>query len=82
MSALTGYDGTDFYCDVALKGEVSLQKEYESEHVLAYHHTNPLYPFHVVVIPKKHIGFFATLTEEDGPTLMELIEAIKTIAKK
>jgi hypothetical protein len=33
------YRGDDFYCDVALKELVPLQKEYESEHVSAYHHT-------------------------------------------
>lgn len=28
------YSGNDFYCDVALKGKVSLKIEYESEQVL------------------------------------------------
>ena len=45
------YSGVDFYCDVALKGEIPLQKEYESEYVLAYHHTKPHWPVHIVVVP-------------------------------
>jgi histidine triad (HIT) family protein len=76
------YLGTDFYCDVALKGEVPLQKEYESERVLAYHHTKPHWPIHIVVVPKKHISSFTTMSANDMPVLLELFEVIKTIASK
>lgn len=76
------YSGNDFYCDVALKGEVTLQKEYESENVLAYHHTHPHWPVHIVVVPKKHISSFTTLTKEDNSVLIELVEVLKTLAAK
>lgn len=76
------YTGTDFYCDVALKSETPLKKEYESENVLAFHHTNPLYPVHIVVIPKKHISSFTTVTDEEMPIFLEMIRVIKTIAKQ
>lgn len=74
------YTGIDFYCDVALKGETPLKKEYESENVLAFHHTNPLYPVHIVVIPKKHIPSFTTVTDEEMPIFLEMVQVIKTIA--
>lgn len=74
------YSGKDFYCDVALKGKVNLRKEYESENVLAYNHTKPYWPIHIVVIPKKHIGSFTTLSKEDDVIVLELIEVLKTIA--
>jgi hypothetical protein len=35
------YSGTDFYCDIAMRGLITLKKEYESDNVLAFHHTNP-----------------------------------------
>ncbi len=54
------YDGNDFYCDVALKGLMPLKKR--SEHVLAYHHSRPYWPVHIVVIPKKH-----TAPSDDRP---------------
>lgn len=76
------YSGNDFYCDVALKGEIPLKKEYESENVLAYHHTRPFWPVHIVVVPKKHISSFITLTKEDEPILLEIIEVLKTLATK
>ncbi len=76
------YSGNDFYCDVALKGEIPLKKEYESANVLAYHHTRPFWPVHIVVVPKKHISSFTTLSAEDTPILMEMIEVLKTLAAK
>ena len=78
----TNYSGDDFYCDVALKGLVSLRKEYESEAVLAYHHTRPFWPVHIVVIPKKHIASFVTLSADDIPIFLEMVEVMKTLATK
>ena len=45
----------DFYCDEVLRGRTTVEKVLETENVLAFHHTRPFYPVHVVVIPKKHI---------------------------
>ncbi|MEK9175228.1 MAG: HIT domain-containing protein [Patescibacteria group bacterium] len=73
---------TDFYCDVALKDPSSLKKEYESKNVLAYHHTRPHWPIHIVVVPKKHIGSFTDLSDKDTEILLEIIEVIKILAKK
>ena len=76
------YTGNDFYCDVVLKGLVPLKKEYESDHVLAFHHTKPYCPVHIVVVPKKHIPSFTAMTPEDMPTFLEMIEVLKTLAAK
>ncbi len=46
------YTGTDYYCDVALKDTTVLKKEFESDTVLAYHHTRPHWPVHIVIVPK------------------------------
>ena len=74
----TSYAGDDFYCDVALKGIVPLRKEYESEAVLAYHHTRPFWPVHLVVIPKVHVA--SLLTNDDNELLIDLLEAVKSVA--
>ncbi|MBI4088728.1 HIT domain-containing protein [Candidatus Kaiserbacteria bacterium] len=76
------YSGTDFYCDVALKGRVPLDIEYESENVLAYKHTRPHWAVHIIVVPKKHISSFTALTAEDMPLFLELVEVLKTLAGK
>lgn len=76
------YLGNDFYCDIALKGEILLKKEYESENVLAYHHTKPFWPVHIVVVPKRHVPSFTTFTKEDEFIILEIIEVLKTLAAK
>lgn len=49
------YTGNDFYCDVAIPRTVPLNIVYEDEHVLAFHHTKPHWPVHIVVVPKVHV---------------------------
>lgn len=76
------YEGNDFYCDIALKDTAALEKEYESENVLAFHHTRPYWPLHIVVISKKHIPSFTDRTEDDDVVFLEILRVIKMIAKK
>lgn len=76
------YTGNDFYCDIALKDTSALKKEYESENVIAYHHTNPYWPIHIVVVPKKHIPSFTNRDNEDDVIINEIMEVIRTIAQK
>lgn len=76
------YEGNDFYCDVALKPNADIKKEYESENVLAFHHTKPFWPVHIVIIPKKHISSFTTLSKKDAAVATELFNVIQTISKK
>ncbi len=76
------YTGNDYYCDVALKGEIELRKEFESDNVLAFHHTRPYCPVHIVVIPKKHIPSFTNVAKEDEPILGELIDVVKKLAQQ
>jgi histidine triad (HIT) family protein len=70
----------DFYCDEALSGRTPVRKVMETENVLAFHHTRPLYPVHVVVIPKRHIESLLTLEKEDDDLLLELIEVVRQVA--
>ncbi len=70
----------DFYCDEVLSGHTPVEKVHETVNVLAYHHTRPFYPVHLVVIPKKHIPSLIALEEEDNDILLELLSVIKRIA--
>jgi len=72
----------DFYCDEVLSGKIQVIKVIETENVLAYHHTKPSYPVHIVAIPKKHISSLITLEDKDNELLLELIGIIKEVAKK
>ncbi|MEK4329510.1 HIT domain-containing protein [Paenibacillus sp. FSL R7-0312] len=70
----------DFYCDEVLSGKTVVQKVLETDNVLAYHHTRPFYPVHIVAIPKRHISSLITLQDSDNDLLLELIGVIKQVA--
>ena len=70
----------DFYCDEVLSGRTPVTKVFETAEVLAFHHTRPFYPVHVVVIPKRHIDSLLTLAEQDNDLLLELISVIRRVA--
>src|SRR5688500_10478191 len=68
----------DFYCDEVLSGKTQVEKVLETDNVLAYHHTRPFWPTHIVVIPKTHIG--SLLTIDDNGLLLELLDIVKQVA--
>ena len=70
----------DFYCDEVLSGKTQVNKVLETENVLAYYHTKPFYPVHIVAIPKKHISSLITLEESDDQLLLELLKVVKQVA--
>ena len=70
----------DFYCDEVLSGRIEVKRVAETANVLAYHHTRPLWPVHIVVIPKRHIASLLALEESDAPLLLELIQVIREVA--
>ena len=69
----------DFYCEKILSGLIPVKKVLESEHILAFHHTQPQWDPHIVVIPKIHIESFTHLMDENPQILVEMMNVIKTV---
>ncbi len=72
----------DFYCDEVLSGKTSVDVVLETEAVLAYHHTRPFWPVHIVVIPKSHVPSLTDLGDAPPGLLAELMEAVRTVARQ
>ena len=72
----------DFYCDEVLSGRTYVIKVLETDNVLAFHHTRPFWPVHIVVIPKKHIGSLLTIEKKDELLLLELFSVIREVAAR
>jgi len=70
----------NFYCDKVLKGLLDVPVCFENGQVFAFHHTNPIWEQHVVLLPKRHIESLITLEEADNQLLLELMRAAKSIA--
>ncbi|MFZ6002478.1 MAG: HIT domain-containing protein [Actinomycetota bacterium] len=69
----------DFYCDEVLNGRTSVDVVAETDSVLAFHHTRPFWPVHVVVIPKVHVPSLTDLGEHE-PLLSELLAVVREVA--
>ena len=67
----------DFYCEEVLSGKTPVEKVFETENILAYHHTRPFWETHIVVIPKTHVDSLLTVETD---LLDELLEVVKTVA--
>ena len=72
----------DFYCEEVLSGRTPVEVVRETGNVLAYHHTRPFWPVHIVVIPKRHISSLITLEESDDALLLELLRVVREVAKE
>ncbi len=70
----------DFYCDEVLNGRTSVNRVVETDNVLAYHHTRPFWPVHIVVIPKRHIASLVALEAGDNDLLIEMLAVVKQVA--
>lgn len=73
-------DSCDFYCDRILTGRLSVPICFENEQVFAFHHTNPIWEQHVVLLPKRHVESLLSLDEDNNELLLELMRVARKIA--
>jgi len=70
----------DFYCDEALSGRASLKVVAETAEILAFHHTRPFWPLHIVVVPKHHVPSLTDLGDADPAVITALMDVVREIA--
>jgi len=68
------------FCRI-VAGEIPSTQVAEDDHVLAIRDIAPQAPTHVLLMPKRHIGSAADLTEADGPLLGDLFARAADIAR-
>src|SRR3990172_5540355 len=54
----------------------------ETRNVVAYHHQEPSYPFHVLIVPKRNLESIMGLYETDGSLLVEIITVVKSLVEE
>lgn len=69
------------FCKI-IAGEIPSKKVYEDEFVYAFHDIDPQAPFHIIVIPKLHIGSAAEIGNNNSNYVAAIFEAIAQIAKE
>ncbi|HKW77750.1 MAG TPA: HIT domain-containing protein [Candidatus Limnocylindria bacterium] len=76
LRARTGV--ADFFCDEVLTGKTAVEIIAESERAVAYRHTRPEYPAHIVVISRQHLP--SLLESDDLSMQAELIQLVRHVA--
>lgn len=71
---------SDFYCHQAIPGLTPVKVVAETEHVLAFEHTNPAHPVHVVVVPKEHTPSLIDLGDGGVELLAKVMEIVRQVA--
>lgn len=77
---MTNYSGEDIYCDLIIPRNIDIEIIKETNNILAFKHTKPYWPTHIVVVPKKHIPSYLELPV-DSEIARELLSVIQDIAK-
>lgn len=80
MDVGSGYQGSDFYCDVAIPFSDRLVVVHEDDQVLAFHHTRPFWETHLVVVPKRHLASLTSVTAADEQDLRALFSVVQRLA--
>lgn len=71
----------DWYCDDVFSGKLKVDRVYEDELVLAFHHPRPMSEIHVVAVPKAHVSSLLSEEAVDGKLLESMLKAVQTAAK-
>ncbi|MEV0096832.1 HIT domain-containing protein [Streptomyces sp. NPDC050738] len=72
----------DFYCDEALSGRTAVDVVVETDTVLAFHHTHPFWPVHIVVVPKQHVPSLIDLGGGDMSAVHDVLSVVRHVARQ
>lgn len=68
------------FCKI-IEGDIPSIKVYEDDKVLAFNDINPLAPYHILVIPKKHYDSIIDISEDEMDIVSHIHNVINKIAK-
>ncbi len=75
-------DNSDcLFCGI-VAGRVPSETVYETDNVIAFRDINPQAPFHVQIIPRRHISILNDVVPEDWELVGEVVGAAAAIAKR
>lgn len=56
-----------------------LERLRETDHLLAFYHPKPAYPFHVILVPRRRVESIETLSAEDQGFLSDLFSTVQDL---
>ena len=73
---------SDFYCSEVFSGRTQVDVVRETENALAFKHTRPSYPVHIVVVPKQHIRSLTEASGQDWAIVVETLSVVREVARE
>ena len=73
---------SDFYCDEVFSGKTDVRVVAETNDVLAFHHTRPFWPVHIVVVPKAHVPSLTNLGGHRLEVVYQVLDVVREVAAK
>jgi histidine triad (HIT) family protein len=73
---------SDFYCDQIINGNLLVDIVWETENILAFHHTKPYFEVHVVIISKQHIDSLSSPKSAAPELAIDFLQAIQIITSQ
>lgn len=65
-----------------INGEMTADKVFENERIIAIKDINPTAPIHILIIPKKEIRDLQSVTKEDLSLINEIISVAQILAER
>ena len=74
----------DFYCREVISGNLDVDIVFETDLVMAFHHTDPYFEQHIVIIPKLHIESLVHYpnSKELNADLFDAIKVVTTLLER
>jgi histidine triad (HIT) family protein len=78
---MSEYSGNDIYCDLIIPKKIDYKLIHETDNVLAFYHTKPFWPTHIVVVPKHHVPSLLELPDAPAGLASELLAVVAEMAR-
>jgi len=72
----------DWYCEDVLSGKLEVERVFEDDAVLAFHHPFPTAAVHVVVIPKRHVPSLLGPEALEPALLVAMLGGVQEVARR
>ena len=69
------------FCKIA-EGTIPARLVHQDKDTVAFEDINPQAPFHVLVVPRRHVATLNDLTRDDDPVMGKLFRVAATLAKE
>lgn len=70
----------DWYCDEVLPGRTTVRRVADNDDAFAFHAPQPLYPVHIIVVPRRHIRSLVDVEPDDMGALAQTIALVREVA--